>query len=203
MVLRPGSDGSNTFTDHKEVLTDAVNQVPVGFRRKILVRIDGVGASHILVGHLISLSTARKTVLCTCGWTIVDADEQAIAALPASAWEPGLRQDGSTEKDKDTAEITHLMSRAEDRPPETYPQAQPGLALDWRLHRLPEPALRPVRASLTSANDPDDSERRPPAPWKPVPSRACRAAHHDPNQTRRSKTDPTTKRKRSPGSLTH
>ena len=82
MVLRPGSDGSNTFTDHKEVLTDALNQVPVGFRRKILVRIDGVGASHILVGHLISLSTARKTVLCTCGWTILDADEQAIAALP-------------------------------------------------------------------------------------------------------------------------
>jgi hypothetical protein len=116
MLLRPGSAGSNTFTDHKEVLTDALKQVPAGFRRKILVRIDGAGASHKLVGHLLSLSTLRKTVLFTCGWTIPGADEQAIAALPASAREPGLRQDGTAEEDKDTAEITHLMSRAGDWP---------------------------------------------------------------------------------------
>ena len=51
-------------------------------------------------------------MLFTCGWTILDADEQAIAALPASAWEPGLLQGGGLEKDKDAAEITHLMSRA-------------------------------------------------------------------------------------------
>jgi len=112
MLLRPGSDGSNTFTDHEEVLADALKQVPPEFRRKILVRIDGAGASHKLIEHLISLSTKRKTVRFTCGWTILAADEQAIAALPASAWEPGLRQDGRAEDDKDTAEITHLMSRA-------------------------------------------------------------------------------------------
>ena len=95
MLLRPGSDGPDTFTDHKEVLADALKQVPAGFRRKVLVRVDGAGASHKLTGHLISLSTPRKSVLSTCGWTILDADEQAIAALPASAWEPGLRQDGT------------------------------------------------------------------------------------------------------------
>jgi hypothetical protein len=116
MLLRPGSDGSNTFTDHKEVLAAALKQVPAGFRRKVLVRVDGAGAGHKLVEHLLSLSTPRKTVLFTCGWTILDADEQAIAALPASAREPGLRQDGTAEQDKDTAEITLLMSRAEDRP---------------------------------------------------------------------------------------
>jgi hypothetical protein len=112
MLLRPGSDGSNTFSDHKTVLTDALKQVPAGFRRKILVRVDGAGASHKLIEHLLSLSTVRKTVLFTCGWTILDADEQAIAALPAAAWEAGLRQDGRPEDDKDAAEITHLMSRA-------------------------------------------------------------------------------------------
>jgi len=116
MLLRPGSDGSNTFTDHKEVLADALKQVPAGFRRRILVRVDGAGASHKLIEYLISLSTPRKTVLFTCGWTILAADEQAIAALPASAWETGLCQDGGTEEDKDTAEVTHLMSRAEDWP---------------------------------------------------------------------------------------
>jgi hypothetical protein len=41
MLLRPGNAGSNTFTDHKEVLAAALRQVPARFRRKILVRVDG------------------------------------------------------------------------------------------------------------------------------------------------------------------
>ena len=112
MLLRPGNAGSNTFTDHKEVLAAALKQVPAAFRRKVLVRIDGAGASHELVKHLLTLSTKRKTLLFTCGWTITGADEAAIAALPEGAWKPGLRQDGGAEDDKDVAEITHLMSRA-------------------------------------------------------------------------------------------
>jgi hypothetical protein len=116
MLLRPGNAGSNTFTDHKEVLTAALRQVPAAFRRRILIRLDGAGASHDLVKHLLSLSTKRMTVLFTCGWTILPADEEAIAALPRSAWQPGLLQDGGLEDDKDCAEITHLMSRADDWP---------------------------------------------------------------------------------------
>jgi hypothetical protein len=112
MLLRPGSAGSNTFTDHKEVLAAALQQVPSAFRRRVPVRIDGAGASHKLIEHMLALSSARKTLLFTSGRTILDADGEAIAALPASAWEPGLRQDGSTEDDKDVAEITCLMSRA-------------------------------------------------------------------------------------------
>jgi len=113
MLLRTGSAGSNTFTGHKEVLAAALKQVPAAFRRRVLVRIDGAGASHKLIEHMLTLTTERTTLLFTCGWTILDADEEAIAALLASAWEPGLRQDGGTEDDKDVAEITHLMSRAE------------------------------------------------------------------------------------------
>ena len=41
MQLRPGNAGSNTFTDHKEVLAAALRQVPARFRGKILVRVDG------------------------------------------------------------------------------------------------------------------------------------------------------------------
>jgi hypothetical protein len=44
---------------------------------------------------------------------ITETDEQAIAAVPGDAWGPGVRQDGTVEEDKDVAEITHLMSRAE------------------------------------------------------------------------------------------
>ena len=61
----PGNAGSNTFTDHKEVLAAALRQVPSRFRRMILVRVDGAGASHDLVEHMLSLNTKRKKVLFT------------------------------------------------------------------------------------------------------------------------------------------
>ena len=112
MLLRPGNAGSNTFTDHREVLAAAVRQVPARFRRKILVRIDGAGASHELVKHLLAMSSPRRILLFTCGWMITPADEDAIKMVPEGAWKPGIAQDGTAEEDKDVAEITHLMSRA-------------------------------------------------------------------------------------------
>src|SRR5512140_1470498 len=112
MLLRPGNAGSNTFADHEEVLAAAIRQVPARFRRKILVRVDGAGASHDLMKHLLSLASPRRTALFTCGWMITAADEDAIEMVPADAWKPGIAQDGSLEEDKAVAEITHLMSRA-------------------------------------------------------------------------------------------
>jgi hypothetical protein len=112
MLLRPGNAGSNPFTGHKEVLAAAIRQVPARFRRKILVRVDGAGASHELVRHLLSLSSARRSVLFTCAWMITAANEDAIRQVPADAWKPGTGQDGAAEDDKDVAEITALMSRA-------------------------------------------------------------------------------------------
>ncbi len=87
-------------------------RVPARFRRQILVRVDGAGASHDLIIHLLSLASPRRALLFTCGWMITTAGEQAIALLPAGAWKPGITQDGETEEDKDVGEITHLMSRA-------------------------------------------------------------------------------------------
>ena len=43
MMLRPGNAGSNTFTDHKEVLGKALKQLPAASRRRVLVRVDGAG----------------------------------------------------------------------------------------------------------------------------------------------------------------
>jgi hypothetical protein len=116
MKLRPGNAGSNTFTDHEEVLAAALKQVPSRFRRKVIVRVDGAGASHDLVKHLLSLNTRLKKALFTTGWMITAADEDAIAKLPPGAWKPGTCQDGSAEQDKDVAEITYLLSRAENWP---------------------------------------------------------------------------------------
>jgi Transposase DDE domain group 1 len=112
MLLRPGNAGSNTFTDHLAVLTAAIRQIPSRFRSRLLVRVDGAGASHELISHLLSLSSRRRTVLFTCGWAITAADEQAIKKLPAPAWKPAVDQDGTVQQDKHVAEITHLMRRA-------------------------------------------------------------------------------------------
>ena len=112
MLLRPGNAGSNTFTDHRDVLAAAIRQVPARFRQRILVRVDGAGASHDLVRHLLSMSSPRRKVLFTCGWMITPADEAAIMLVPQDAWKPGTGQDGTMEEDKHVAEITHLMSRA-------------------------------------------------------------------------------------------
>jgi hypothetical protein len=112
MLLRPGNAGSNTVTDHIAVLAAAIAQIPGRMRPRLLVRVDGAGASHELIGHLLSLASPRRMVLFTCGWMITPADEDAIARLPASAWQPGLDQDGTVQEDKHAAEITHLLSRA-------------------------------------------------------------------------------------------
>jgi Transposase DDE domain group 1 len=112
MLLRPGNAGSNTFADHAAVLTAAIRQIPPRMRSRLLVRVDGAGASHELITHLLSLTTGRRTVLFTCGWMITKADEQAIRLLPAAAWQAGLDQDGTVQEDKHAAEITHLTSRA-------------------------------------------------------------------------------------------
>ena len=138
MLLRPGNAGSNTFTDHKQVLAAALLQVPARFRRKILIRVDGAGASHELIAHLLSLSSARRAVLFTCGWMITAADEDAIRQVPAPAWKPGTRQDGTAEDDKDVAEITDLMSRAGNWPD----------GLRWIARRV-----RPSRRHLRNLTD--------------------------------------------------
>ncbi len=134
MLLRPGNAGSNTFTDHREVLAAAIRQVPARFRRKILVRIDGAGASHELVKHLLAMSSPRRILLFTCGWMITPADEEAIRMVPADAWEPGIAQDGTIEEDKHVAEITHLMSRAGNWPD----------GLRWTVRRT-KPSRRQMR----------------------------------------------------------
>jgi hypothetical protein len=81
-------------------------------RTRLLVRVDGAGASHELITHLLSLASRRRTVLFTCGWAITEADERAIAMLPAAAWQAAVDQDGTVQEDKHVAEITHLLSRA-------------------------------------------------------------------------------------------
>lgn len=111
MLLREGNAGANTVADHLRVLTEALAQIPHASSAKILVRVDGAGATHDLLTHLESLDTTRRTVRYTVGWKIGDADEQTIAQLPETAWETFLHQDGTIQDGYAVAELTALNTR--------------------------------------------------------------------------------------------
>ena len=111
MMLRPGNAGSNTASEHIAVLGGALAQLPRGYRRRILVRLDGAGASHALIEHLLSLSTARRKVAFTSGFTITAVEEAAIAQLPEHAWTAAIEQDGSIDPVAQVAELTGLWRR--------------------------------------------------------------------------------------------
>lgn len=109
MLLQPGNAGSNTVTDHTAVLADALAQIPGSSTAKILVRLDGAGATHGLHEHLTALKTHQRTVKFTTGWTITDVDEQAIAKLPEAA---SLNQDGTAvQEGYFVAELSGLSER--------------------------------------------------------------------------------------------
>lgn len=96
ILPRPGNAGSNTATDHVTVLGEVLAQIPdEGRHSKLLVRIDGAGASHETIGHLERLSTTRRRVAWTIGWTVTKLEETAIKALPEHVWAPYLDQDGT------------------------------------------------------------------------------------------------------------
>jgi len=111
MMLRPGNAGSNTASEHVSVLNEALRQVPSGFRRKILVRLDGAGASHAFIEHLAGLSTTRRKVYFTSGFPITEADENAIKQLPVEAWGPAYDQDGELDEHAEVAELTGISRR--------------------------------------------------------------------------------------------
>jgi len=112
MMLRPGNAGSNTASEHIAVLGDALTQLPRGYRRKILIRLDGAGASHALIEHLLSLSTTRRKVAFTSGFTVTAVEEAAIADLPEHAWTAAIEQDGQVDPVAQVAELTGLWRRA-------------------------------------------------------------------------------------------
>ena len=112
MELRPGNAGSNTASDHVSGLSAALAQIPARYRRNVIVRLDGAGASHDFIEHMLNLSIPDGKLLFTCGWTITETDEADIREIPEEAWKPGVTQDGRAGEDTDVAEITGLMSRS-------------------------------------------------------------------------------------------
>lgn len=109
--LRTGRAGSNTATDHIEVLGDAIAQIPAVHRKHLLVRCDGAGSSHALVEWLVEQGQVRgRSVEYSLGFAITEKVRDAITLLPGNAWSPALQADGEPREGGDVAELTDLLA---------------------------------------------------------------------------------------------
>jgi hypothetical protein len=111
ITLRPGNAGSNHAGDHIEVLTRAIAQLPAKYRRHLLIRLDGAGATHELLDWLTAQGKVRgRQVEYSVGFpTKNNAVTSAITKLPDTAWTAALAADGEVRDSADVAELTGLL----------------------------------------------------------------------------------------------
>jgi hypothetical protein len=112
ITLRPGNAGSNHAGDHIDVLGRAIAQIPVAQRRRLLIRVDGAGATHQLLDWLTSLGQVRgRTVEYSVGFSTNNtAVTSAISRIPEGVWTPAVATDGEIRPHADIAEITDLLT---------------------------------------------------------------------------------------------
>ena len=109
-LLRPGNAGSNTAADHITVIRAALRQLPghkPGRRtgRKVLVRVDGAGASHQLLTWL-----HRRRLSYSVGFGLTQTIVDELAMLPASDWQPAYNAEGEPRPGARVIEATGLMN---------------------------------------------------------------------------------------------
>jgi hypothetical protein len=119
VMLRPGSAGSFTASDHIAVLDAAIVQLPTDWRGDLLVTVDGAGASHDLIDHLTELNTARtadgrygkrgRRVEYSVGWPVDARTKTAIDAVRDSDWTPGLSAAGKADDKAQVVDLTGLL----------------------------------------------------------------------------------------------
>jgi len=101
-MLRPGRAGSNTAADHLTVVDDAIAAVPAPYRRRLLISVDGAGASHALIDHLDALSTRPGSVLWwTVGWELGERERHALSLVPQRVWQVAVDPDGQPHTSRD------------------------------------------------------------------------------------------------------
>ena len=114
--LRPGNAGSNTVTDHLEVLTAAIDQIPASHRRDLLITCDGAGATKDLLTHITGLNAAPgRRVHYSVGFDLDERARTAIRTVPKTAWQHVLNTDG-TPRDLKDAGVVELTSLLRQRP---------------------------------------------------------------------------------------
>lgn len=130
VLLRKGNAGSNTVADHITVLTEAIAQIPVRYRKMIIFRADGAGATKDLLTW-IKTEAAEKgyTWHYSVGFDVTEAVRTAITTVPADVWVPALTPDDKIRKGAYTTEITGLLELTDG-----WPAGQRTLARTEPLH---------------------------------------------------------------------
>jgi hypothetical protein len=86
-MLRRGSAGSNTAEDHIAITNDAIAALPPVLRRRLMVTVDGAGASHDLITHLDKLAARPgHQLIYSVGWAMTEREKTAIRLVPEQAW---------------------------------------------------------------------------------------------------------------------
>jgi hypothetical protein len=128
---RPGNATANCAADNIALLDLAVGRLPGRSRHRLPVRLDGAGFSHKLLAHIAAGGGQRgRHWEFSVGWLCTDTELDAIAQLPATAWMPGINQDGDVVADTFVAELTGLLDLG------TWQQQIPGLRVLVRSEAL-------------------------------------------------------------------
>ncbi len=106
IVLRAGSAGSNTASEHIGVTRLALAQLPRKLRRRVLIRTDSGGGTH---GFLTWLAAPGRRLHYSVGMTITEDMAQAILALPERIWEAAYDAGGQARPGAWVAELTGLL----------------------------------------------------------------------------------------------
>jgi hypothetical protein len=104
-ILRPGSSGSETASDHIKLLHQALAQIPEGVRgnRRLLARSDSGGATHQFAQAL-----RKEDIRFTLGYKMWPMVRDAIEAVPEVSWQECLTQDGGEDWDAHVCELSGL-----------------------------------------------------------------------------------------------
>ncbi len=109
VLLRPGNAGSNTAADHITVLRDALRQLP-GHQpagragRKVLVRIDGAGATHALLDWLVGQRLSYSV-----GFGLPANTAELLTKIPEHVWQVAVDAGGQVRDGAWVAELTGLL----------------------------------------------------------------------------------------------
>jgi hypothetical protein len=111
-ILRPGKAGSNTAADHVEILTMALAALPDHAHPRpgdpdsprAQIRTDSAGATH-------TFAAALRTAGCgfSLGFPISPDTQDAVLAVPSTAWSPAYNIDGDPRDGAWVTEITDML----------------------------------------------------------------------------------------------
>jgi hypothetical protein len=103
-MLRTGSAGANTASDHVAVLTAALDQLPEHERHNVLVRTDTGGGVKQFLHHITDLGLEYSV-----GFYGMPPITEALARVPQQAWRAAIDGDGNPRDGAQVAELTAYL----------------------------------------------------------------------------------------------